>query len=214
MSGEFIDEHESGGLGELPSDLMDQYSKAYIPPPGTAQDIASAHVGGIQGVNVPAYNLDVKSVYDARPINGTDFFSVVQDTTDPIYNPPTDNVLKYDVPNSYYAIIRKLEWEFGGGSAPGAPDFNRGLLRFSVQVNGIIAAQYESDNVADKNWAVGMIPAVGELDVFIICPPKSRIRVYFSVTSDDTPLYFNGSIYGNLLLDTGVAQNYIVGSAK
>lgn len=201
-------EFEEMSLGELPEDIFKvkgySYPKDELFYPGNMP----ADVGSSAPLaDVPQVNEDrtraasVRSTYDTRPINATDFhFTEIKEAT-PLLEGDEIVLFNYTVPESYVAVLRSFEYNqfphiFVEDSGP--------LL--SILIDGITQVGHSNIPVtADKT----------PFKTHIIAPEKSLLTlrlIYPAGYTTGIALSVWAHLYGNLLLTRNLPSAFEVGN--
>lgn len=203
-------ESEEQGLNELPEDLLKERGEIYPPEisyrePKVPHDLASSVDLGDAPTLLEdrTQGASVRSVYDTRPINGTDFQSAEsQDITPSAENGGTVD-FNYTVPTSYIAVLRGFE--FRQSPVKIVEDLD---ISFSILVDGI--SQLGHSNIP-------LPPDVGFINTHILADENSTItlRVIYPALYSDAVLYRVWSrLYGNLILTNNRPLAFEVGNTE
>ena len=139
----------------------------------------------------PIADYTVRSTYDSRPIQGTDFNWYISGTAHYAAETPTPTLaLAYSVPQGYVAVLKKVHWWID------TPLIltSRAQVAIALQVNG--GNQLGNEFIPVGNEA--------DIDTFIIADEFSRLGLLATSTawlSGGTPIA--AILYGNLLQKTG-----------
>lgn len=167
--------------------------------PADSREIGAGVVpGALDGVPLgnPAVDYDVRSTYDVRPVNGTDFtFSQVASPT-PISESGAIWVFSFTVPKGFVAVVRWYQWaaQSPTGSITEWNDFLGSLQRNGVDF------PYNTD--------VFLGPASKRMPVFMLADEEQTFGVRVVSQSIDSASMGQLTMYGNLLLKTGRAYPY------
>lgn len=182
----------------------------YIPPPG--QDISRGKPPrGASGYGVPAYPYKVQAVYDARPINGVDWYLPF---VLPSFTWESNTVWSAIVsfPLGYVAVLR--EFSLSVEDATHTPQMNESFYpRFGVW-RGSDLGQAVTGITSDE--VTPLVPEVrGQVikqKAFVIVP--DGFRLYMNIADQTTIVatdIFRVELYGNLIQTTGLPANFEVG---
>ncbi len=200
--GDLDEEHklERGEAAQAPGSIVsgEQYVKAEM---SRAADVAPVLPG-------PPPLLQVQSVYDTRPINGRDFFIIINRE---IGGPGTFGV-SWPVPNNYVAVLRGFS--FFIDPIPGAG----GKLDYLVQLtlNGAGVGLF-TDPASGTLRDYALIPTGPVLDGLLPCHliAGSAETIGLNLTVNVAlvgPFSWNVQFYGQFLPVSGVPKNFQIGS--
>ena len=194
-------------LGELPRDLLRE-RKIICKPDKKYYENDPADIASTVDLNNQPTELEgrtqaasVRSVYDTRPINGTDFQYAETLTGNTTLELPLTLDFNYIVPQSYIAVLRDFEIrQF--------PLFIGSNLQplTSVLVDGI--AQISHSNLPYN-------PDNGKVVTHILANEKSTItvRMYYPATyAEDVTLNVFCKMHGNLLLTNNLPLPFEIGN--
>lgn len=149
----------------------------------------------------PPTDVDVRSVYDARPIQGFDFNIPILSTEiniGPESGFTSTVMLRTTVPHGYVAVVRRLHHSFritGGGVLPPITARNQVLATMTYQdaavpFNANIPVGLESDDI---------------VNCFYVCDEDTQFGVTFFISGTDnfTDGFIDAVLYGNLIRKTG-----------
>lgn len=179
------------------------------PLPADPRKVAAGVVPGVLDrvpLGTPPVDFDVRSTFDVRPVNGTDFtFSATSQPT-AIGESGATWSFEFSVPNGFVAVVRWFQ--FWAGSPTGSNTEIKDWVA-SLQRNGVDFAY---------NTGIYIGPVSERMPCFMLVDELNTFGVFVTnATIDGAPdAYLN--IHGNLLIKTGRAFPYEianpVGAAK
>lgn len=225
---DFQDEQDGRGLGQLPPDLFEQVERAYVSPADSA--VAQGVGAGFTGKGMPGYNLDVRSVFDSRPVNAKDFdFSVSVYAYSDLLSDTSLYSFTFTVPADKIMILREFRYlpiseEKGYTNdfpvtypmVPTNLPFGRMVcIGINLTVNDTIV--YTPSEFT--NGSEDILNVAGKAKIFVLAAPNSKIKLdisYMPQIQDGyiEPSYVIMGFRGNLLLDKGLPLPYTVASEK
>lgn len=212
-----IEEREDH-LGSLPEDRLEQQvlspGEAGAPMPGQGIPVDIARQQGVKGLTTARDQLmsqgsSVRSVYDSRPINATDFLHTFANDLE-LTDPGETETISFDyfIPGGYIGVLRGFHYEFELAVAT----VERTGILCSILVNDIVQVGYE-------DMTLGQITVDPQLQpTFILVPLSGKLTL--KLVFDGTP-YVDGGVpiqsffvklYGNLLLTQGVPLPFEIGN--
>ncbi len=214
-----IEEREDGlgQLGALPEDRQEprqmspEEAGAMREGQGVPVDIQRQE--GVQSIPVQPDRLmsqgaDVRSVYDARPINAKDFIDTQNATISVPFSAPGTIVQEFDyfIPGGYIGVLRGFRYEIE--TPVGQAD--RDTFRVSILVNDIIQLGYENLKLGQEQDRY--------VPTFILAPLNGKLTLRLTFNGQDvadsgiTDLPVYSELYGNLLLSQGVPLPFEIGN--
>lgn len=202
-----------------PSDITPYSPEKQVDIKGQAQAYEPSKPG------IPPTDAIIFSGFDARPIAGEDFLSQgLMTFSNSDQDPTTTNALgaffNFSVPNGYRAILRTFRYEFEPAIAQ--EDINDILATLATggpaYINGINPGNGGSNVQGFTRMPLGSL-VVDPLPCYVISDSKQNITLILEwVENILTIINSSGcvimaSLYGNLLIDTGVATNFQPGTS-
>ena len=207
-------EREERGLNELPEGTFEMKGNRYPPSeeeyyiPNIPADIGAAlPIGDIPQVSQDrSSGANVRSTYDTRPINGTDFHYSVTNTVTPNWDGDVISLFTFTVPESYLAVLRGFEYAqypYNLGNTAIGPEFTP---KISILVNGITQLGHsnfsmEADATPQRTHVIA--PEKSELVLRIVYPQFYSVNIDYSVWVH---------LYGNLILTSNRPPAFEVGN--
>lgn len=144
----------------------------------------------------PPKPVDVRSVYDTRPINAFDFNIARSAATDTTL---TSVTLLMSVPEGFIAVLRNFDLWF----EPNPPGVSKSNFRWSLQLN-------RGDYPYNLNVPFGV--AVDRESVFMIANEFNTIGLRITTTTSFVVGNVRARFYGNFLLKSGLPAALEVGN--
>ena len=205
-------EAEENGLGELPSpnDQLENKGDHYPPEIDYFPGRVPADIGSSAPLsNRPQVSVDktraasVRSTFDTRPINATDFHHTGNGEVNLSGEEDETVTISYTVPESYVAVLRKFHF-VQDVIIVSAQDY----VRVSILIDGITQVGHSN---------IEFLQQIEEQPTHIIAPENSvlAIRVTYpaSFATFGNVLVW-GHLYGNLLLTKNQPPAFEVGNPE
>lgn len=197
-------------LGEISDDLLKEHGdnfppgRTYYPGEPPADIASSAPLGDAPTVlGDRTRGASVRSTFDTRPINGTDFYySETQEVT-PLGESAVTATFTYTVPKSYIAVLRAFEFS----QYPFVFDEDK-FIDVSILVNGISQLGHsgiEFQQDAGKQPTHIIAPELSKLAIRLIYPASYSLNLSLSVWVH---------LYGNLILTKNQPAAFEVGNEE
>lgn len=213
MANEERENEEAGietGLGEIAEDLMREQGEnfppdyTYIPGNEMPADLRAATPLGDAPVDLEdkTQGASVRSVFDTRLINGTDFQATDAVEVTPSGELDATATISFVVPQSYVAILREIEWHIDPlNGEPGS------TLTLSIKVNGISQVGHTDLNIPDQTdtpWKTHILaPENSTIEMVFLFPAGYSEAINYNVFAH---------MYGNLILARQVPLAFEVGN--
>lgn len=179
------DEFE-GRNRQLPADL-DQ-SASYSGSAQARKDLSNTPLGS------PPQCVDVRSVYDTRPINGFDFNIQTSGGAD-----PTPDLLQFQVPEGYVCVLRSFDIWIENP----IPAIAKSGAAWTLILNG---------GDVPYNGPVSFGSAVDDETVFLIADEFNMVGLRITVFTGGELTTIYARFYGNFLLKTAVPAPWQIGN--
>lgn len=204
------------GLGDLDEFKLAEREELFerqpgIPTPGSEipPSLPTGYLAQPSGLNIPDIGLGVKSVYDARPVNGKDwtaFFKVQCTVAD-----GGKALVQVQFPEGFIAVFRRFSYQVFNSSGLFEPD-KIILMDFGINFSGdpnrvsSISTINNQGTIFDNRYPAQVI----NQETFLIVPEKSNLTIGISSVGSSAQITFE--LYGNLLKSRGLPSNFEIAS--